>query len=311
MGKIYDVIILGAGPAGLSAAIYAGRSKLSVLLIEKGVDGGQISATDSIENYPGQMLEDETGVSLAKRMSIQADQFGVERVRDSIQSVVLNQDIKEFHGDKEVYRSRYAIIATGANARPIGCENEEAFKGQGISYCATCDANFFTGLHVYVAGGGDAAVEEAIYLTRFARKVTIIHRRDQLRAAKIIQERAFANPKIDFIWDSIIERAQGNGILQGITVKNVKTGESTEIEADPSDGMIGLFGFVGNQPNTEIFKGTLELDERGYIMTDEEMRTSVNGVFAVGDVRQKSVRQVITAAADGAIAAVHVSELCG
>ena len=310
MEKVYDVIILGAGPAGLAAAIYAGRSKLSVLLIEKGVDGGQISATDSIENYPGQMIEDETGVSLSARMSLQADKFGVERVRDSIHKVELEQDTKEFIGDKEVYRARYAIIATGANPRPIGCENEETYRGQGISYCATCDANFFTGLDVYVAGGGDAAVEEAIYLTRFAKKVTIIHRRDQLRAAKIIQERAFANPKIDFIWDSVIERVYGEGILQGITVKNVKTGHRTEIEADPEDGMIGLFGFVGNQPNTAMFQGVLELDERGYIKTDEEMYTNIEGVFAVGDVRQKSVRQVITAAADGAIAAVHVSEKC-
>ena len=310
MGKIYDVIILGAGPAGLTAAIYAGRSKLSVLLIEKGVDGGQISATDSIENYPGQMLEDETGLSLSKRMSTQAEMFGVERVRDSIHSVILNQDIKEFSGDKDVYRSRFAIIATGANARPIGCENEDVYKGQGISYCATCDANFFTGLDVYVAGGGDAAVEEAIYLTRFAKKVTIIHRRDQLRAAKIIQERAFSNPKIDFIWDSVIEQVHGEGILQGITVRNVKTGERKVIEADPSDGMIGLFGFVGNQPNTMLFKDILTLDDRGYIVTDEEMRTNIEGVFAAGDVRKKSVRQVITAAADGAIAAVHVSESC-
>ncbi|MDO4473903.1 MAG: thioredoxin-disulfide reductase [Eubacteriales bacterium] len=308
MEKLYDVIILGAGPAGLAAAIYAGRSKLSVLLIEKGVDGGQISATDSIENYPGQMIEDETGVSLSSRMGLQADKFGVERVRDSIHKVELEQDIKVFEGDKAVYRARYAIIATGAHPRPIGCENEETYRGQGISYCATCDANFFTGLDVYVAGGGDAAVEEAIYLTRFAKKVTIIHRRDQLRAAKIIQERAFANPKIDFIWDSIIESANGKGILQGLTIKNVKTGQRTEIEADPADGMIGLFGFVGNQPNTVMFQGILELDERGYIKTDEEMHTNIEGVFAAGDVRQKSVRQVITAAADGAIAAVHVSE---
>ena len=310
MENLYDVIILGAGPAGLAAAIYAGRSKLSVLLIEKGVDGGQISATDSIENYPGQLLEDETGISLSKRMSQQADRFGVERVRDSIHAVSFNHDVKEFHGNKDVYRSRFAIIATGANPRPIGCENEEKFKGQGISYCATCDANFFTGLDVYVAGGGDAAVEEAIYLTRFAKKVTIIHRRDQLRAAKIIQERAFANPKIEFLWDSVVERADGDGILQSITVKNVKTGERKQIEADAADGMIGLFGFVGNQPNTALFENVLKLDERGYIVTDEEMHTNVEGVFAVGDVRKKSVRQVITAAADGAVAAVHVSELC-
>lgn len=307
---VYDVMILGAGPAGLSAALYAGRSGLSVLLIEKGADGGQIAVTDEIENYPGQMPEGESGTSLIKRMSEQADRFGTVRVRDQIQSVDFSGEVKELQGEKETYRGRYVIIAAGAYARPIGCEGENKYRGSGISYCATCDANFFRDLEVYVAGGGDAAVEEAIYLTRFARKVTIIHRRNELRAVKSIQDKAFANPKIDFLWDSVVEEVHGAGILQGLTIRNVKTGEKTEIEADPKDGMIGLFGFVGNIPNSGLFQGVLELDEKGYIRTDEEMRTSVDGVYAAGDIRVKSVRQVVTAAADGAIAAVHVSGRC-
>lgn len=307
MDKVYDVMILGAGPAGLSAALYAGRSGLSVLLIEKGIDGGQIAATSEIENYPGQMLEGEDGTTLVKRMTTQAEKFGADRVRDVIRKAALSQEIKEFEGEKDTYRARYAIIASGAYARSIGCKGEEKFRGSGISYCATCDANFYTGLEVYVAGGGDAAVEEAIYLTRFARKVTIVHRRDQLRAVKSIQDKAFQNPKIAFLWDSVIEEVHGDGILQGIDIRNVKTGEITKIEADPADGMLGLFGFVGNVPNSGLFEGQIDMDERGYIRTDENMQTSLPGVYAAGDIRVKTVRQVVTAAADGAIAAVQIA----
>ena len=305
--KIYDVMILGAGPAGLSAALYAARGGLSVLVIEKGVSGGQIAATDAVENYPGQMLEGETGESLAERMALQAEHFGAVRVQDVITEAVLDGEIKEFRGQKETYSGRFAVLAMGASPRPIGCTGEMQFKGSGISYCATCDGNFFTGLDVYVAGGGDAAVEEAVYLTRFARKVTIVHRRDQLRAVQSIQDRAFKNPKIDFLWDSVVEEAFGEGVLQGLIIRNVKTGEQTRISADPSDGMLGLFGFVGNIPNSSLVNGTVEMDERGYIRTDEDMRTSLKGVYAAGDIRVKTVRQVVTAAADGAIAAVSIS----
>lgn len=307
MNMMYDVMILGAGPAGLSAALYAGRSGLSVLVIEKGTIGGQIAATDAIENYPGQMLENETGVSLTERMWLQAEKFGAVKVRDTILKAVLDGEIKELCGEKENYQARYVILAAGAAARPIGCKGEEKFRGSGISYCATCDANFFTGLEVYVAGGGDSAVTEAIYLTRFAKKVTIIHRRRQLRAAKSIQEKAFQNPKIDFLWDSVVEEVFGDGVLQGMTVRNVKTNETVKIEADPEDGMIGLFGFVGNIPNSELVRGMVDLDEGGYIRTDEDMCTSLEGVYAAGDIRVKEVRQVVTAAADGAVAAVNIS----
>lgn len=305
--KIYDVMILGAGPAGLSAALYAARGGLSVLIIEKGVSGGQIAATDAVENYPGQMLEGETGESLAKRMALQAEHFGAVRVRDVITEAALAQEIKELHGQKETYQGRFVILAMGASPTPIGCKGEAQYKGSGISYCAACDGNFFTGLDVYVAGGGDAAVEEAVYLTRFARKVTIVHRRDQLRAVKSIQEQAFKNPKIEFLWDSVVEEAFGEGVLQGLKIRNVKTGEQIQVTADPADGMLGLFGFVGNIPNSSLVKGMLDMDERGYIRTDEEMHTSLKGVYAAGDIRVKTVRQVVTAAADGAIAAVHIS----
>ena len=306
MSKVYDVIVLGAGPAGLAAGLYAGRSRLSTLVIEKGKDGGQIAITDDIENYPGQIVEGESGPSLIARMTQQCEKFGVERASDVINEVHLDGDIKVLKSAKAEYQSKTVIIATGAFARPIGCRGEKEFMGKGVSYCATCDANFFTDLEVYVAGGGDAAVEEALYLTKFARKVTIIHRRDELRAAKSIQEKAFANPKIAFLWDSVVEEVSGDGLLQTMTVKNIKTGEFTKIEADPKDGLFGLFGFIGMIPNTGVFADKVETDDKGYIKTDEDMHTNVPGVYAVGDVRVKSLRQVVTAVADGAIAAVQV-----
>ena len=309
MGKVYDVIIIGAGPGGLTAGLYAGRAKLSTLIIEKGQDGGQIATTDEIENYPGQNLEGETGPSLSERMAKQCEKFGCERVNDSIRSADFSGEIKKVTGTKDTYEGKTVIIATGANPRPIGCAGEQEFAGRGVSYCATCDANFFQGLEVFVVGGGDAAVEEAMYLTKFARKVTVIHRRDELRAAKSIQERAFRNDKLFFLWDSVVEELGGDGLLQKLTVRNVKTGELTTYEADEKDGLFGVFGFIGRIPNTELFRECgLTLNEAGYIPTDEEMHTNLDGVFAVGDIRVKSLRQVVTAAADGAIAAVQAEK---
>ena len=303
MEELYDVIILGGGPAGLTAGLYAGRGGLKTLLLEKGQDGGKIALTAELENYPGQLLEGETGLSLAGRMAEQCRRFGVERAADTIQSVRLDGPVKELTGERGTYRSRAVILATGAAPRPIGCENEARFVGQGISFCATCDGALFRGLEVYVAGGGDSAVEEAVYLTRFARKVTVIHRRDRLRAARSIQERAFANPKVAFLWDSVVVRAEGTDVLEAITVKNVKTGALSTLRADPADGMLGLFGFTGYTPNTGLFAGQLALEE-GYIKTGEDMGAGLPGVFAAGDVRRKSLRQVVTACADGAVAAV-------
>lgn len=304
MSEIYDVIILGGGPAGLTAGLYAGRGRLKTLLIEKGQAGGQITLSADIENYPGQILEGETGISLAARMAAQCDQFGTERKTDEILRVELSGDLKRLEGKKGRYQARSVILAAGASPRPIGCANEQTFIGRGVSYCATCDGAFFRDLNVYVAGGGDSAVAEAIFLTRFARKVTVIHRRDALRAAKALQEKAFAHPKIDFLWDSVVTRVDGGDVLQALTVKNVKTGEETVIRAPEADGMLGLFGFVGYLPNTALFEGQLPL-ENGYVPTDADMRTSVPGVFAAGDIRVKSLRQVVTACADGAIAAIQ------
>lgn len=304
MSKVYDVIILGGGPAGLTAGLYAGRSRLSTLIIEKGQDGGQIAITDEIENYPGQMVEGESGPSLIARMTEQAKKFGAERCSDVIKSVDLSGDVKKLVGTKSEYEAKCVIIATGAFPKPIGCENEGKFTGKGISFCATCDAAFFEDFEVYVVGGGDSAVEEAMYLTKFARKVTIIHRRDELRAAKSIQEKAFANPKIAFMWDSVVVKVDGDELLSTMTVKNTKTGELTEVKADEDDGLFGLFGFIGYNPNSQLFEGMLDM-EHGYIKTDDNMHTSIPGVFAAGDIRVKSLRQVVTAAADGAIAAMQ------
>ena len=304
MNNIYDVIILGAGPAGLAAGLYAGRSCLKTLIIEKGQDGGQIAITDEIENYPGQIVEGESGPSLIARMTEQCKKFGAERVSDMIKSVELEGEVKKLVGAKGEYLGKTVILATGAFPRPIGCKNEGKFVGKGISFCATCDANFFEDFEVFVVGGGDSAVEEAMYLTKFARKVTIIHRRDELRAAKSIQEKAFKNPKLFFMWDSVVEEVNGDELLNTMIVRNVKTGELTTVEADEEDGLFGLFGFIGMIPNSGLFEGIIDM-ERGYIKTDDNMRTNIPGVYAAGDIRVKSLRQVVTAAADGAIAAMQ------
>ena len=307
MSKIYDVIVLGAGPAGLTAGLYAGRSRLSTLIIEKGQDGGQIAITNEIENYPGQ-VEGDSGPSLIARMTEQCKHFGVERVSDMIKSVELTGEVKKLVGAKGEYEAKTVIIATGAFPRPIGCKNEGEFVGKGISFCATCDGSFFEDFEVYVVGGGDAAVEEAMYLTKFARKVTIIHRRNELRAAKSIQEKAFKNEKLDFMWDSVVDEVGGDdGILSRMVVKNTKTGELTTIEADPDDGMFGLFGFIGLLPKSDLFEGVIDMD-KGYIVTDADMHTNIPGVYAAGDIRVKSLRQVVTAAADGAIAAMQAEK---
>ena len=307
MSKIYDVIVLGAGPAGLTAGLYSGRARLSTLVIEKGQDGGQIAITNEIENYPGQ-VEGDSGPSLIARMTKQCEHFGVERVSDMIKEAQRTGPVKKLIGVKGEYEAKCVIIATGAFPRPIGCKNEGKFVGKGISFCATCDASFFQDLEVYVVGGGDAAVEEAMYLTKFARKVTIIHRRDELRAAKSIQEKAFKNEKLHFMWNTVVDEVDGeDDILSKMIVKNTKTGELTTIEADEDDGLFGLFGFIGLLPKSDLFEGVIDMD-KGYIKTDDNMHTNVEGVYAAGDIRVKSLRQVVTAAADGAIAAMQAEK---
>lgn len=303
---IYDIVIIGAGPAGLAAGSYAGRARMDTLIIEKAQVGGQISITDEIENYPGG-IEHETGPSLVARMAKQAEDFGAKRISDTIVDVQLEGDVKVVKGQKEEYYGKTVILATGAFPRPIGCPGEKEHIGRGVSYCATCDAAFFEDMEIYVVGGGDSAVEEALYLSKFGRKVTIIHRRDELRAAKSIQEKAFANPKIEFMFNSAVEEIKGEPLVSSMVIKNTVTGELTTVNANEDDGIFGIFVFVGFNPNTELFKDKVEM-EYNYIITDDNMKTNIPGVFAAGDLRVKSLRQVITAAADGAIAATQAEK---
>lgn len=296
MSHLYDCVIIGGGPAGLSAGIYASRSRMDTLLIERSKYGGQATTTDELENYPGS-IENCTGTSLTQRMKDQAVNFGTKFVKDEIIDVDLSGQIKVIKGKSDKYESKTVIIATGANPRLSGFKNERELRGRGISYCATCDADFFTDLDVAVIGGGDSAITEAIYLTKFAEHVTVIHRRDELRAVKSLQEKAFDNNKISFIWNSTVEEAIGDEILEELVIKNKLTGKKSKLKVN------GCFVFVGYTPISELFKDKVSMDERGYIITDADMGTNILGVFAAGDIRQKSLRQVITAAADGAIAA--------
>lgn len=300
---MYDLIILGAGPAGLSAGLYAGRSKLKTLIIEKSIEGGQISGTTDVENYPG--IKMISGLELGMEMKNQAENFGCEFISDTVLSVDLNNDIKKIKTSSGEYESKSVIIATGAKARHIGAPGEEEFAGRGISYCSTCDAAFYQDLDVYVIGGGDAALDEALFITKFAKHVYIIHRRDQLRASKSLQDRAFNNDKISFIWDSVVEEIKGDKIANELILKNLKTDKITSIKADKEP--FGIFVFIGYIPETKLFEGQLKM-ENGYIITDDEMHTNIPGVFAAGDLRKKTVRQVVTAAADGAIAGINAEK---
>jgi len=301
MSKIYDVAIIGGGPAGLSAGLYASRAKMSAVIIEKAKWGGQAATTEELENYPGS-IEHPTGPKLMERMKIQAEAFGTEMIKEEVAGFDLSNKIKTIKLSKNEIQARTVIYATGAQPMLLGAPGENELRGKGVSYCATCDADFFTELEVIVIGGGDAAVEEAIYLTKFADKVTIVHRREEFRAAKSIIEKAMSNEKINVIWNSVVEEIYGDGIVEGVKLKNIKSGETTDFRTD------GVFVFVGTKPITDIIKGHVELNPKGYIMADEELRTSVEGVFAAGDVRAKSLRQVITACSDGAIAAVNAEK---
>ncbi|MCL1992713.1 MAG: thioredoxin-disulfide reductase [Spirochaetes bacterium] len=300
---MYDIAVIGAGPAGLAAGLYAARAKLNVAIFEKLGEGGQLAITADIENYPGAQ-EGVTGAELAHRMKEQALHFGAKIVKDTINAVELAGKVKKITGAKERYEAKTVIIANGGKARPIGCPGEAELAGKGVSYCATCDANFFQDLEVFVIGGGDSALDEAMYLTKFARKVYIVHRRDEFRAAKSIQEKALKNPKIEVVWDSVVQEIKGDGVVESIVLKNVKTGEIKEHPASEDDGTFGIFPFIGFDPVSEIYKGQVTMDGSGYIVADENMKTNLPGVFAAGDIRVKALRQVVTAAADGAIAAV-------
>lgn len=303
---MYDVIIIGSGPAGLTAGLYASRAKLKTLIIEKLVDGGQIVGTADVENYPG-APEDTTGPSLIERMSTQAADFGAEKAYETVIEVDLDSEPKVVKTLDNEYKTKTVIIATGAKPKKIGCPGEDEFSGRGISYCATCDGPFSEGLHTYVIGGGDAAVEEAIFLTKFAKKVTIIHRRDSLRAAKSIQEKAFNNEKIDFMWNSQVVEIKGEKFIESFVVEDTVTGERKEVFPDEGQKRHSIFVFIGFNPNNELVKDKVEL-YMDYITTNENMETNIPGVFAAGDIRVKSLRQVVTATADGAIAAVSAEK---
>lgn len=301
--RIYDVAILGAGPAGLTAGIYAARAKLSAVIIDKGIDGGQIAVAHEIENYPGQAEERESGQQLTARMAAQAKRFGCERVSDLITSCELDGPVKTIHGAKESYRARTLILCTGAITRKLGCKNEEKYIGRGLSYCAVCDAAFFEGLDIYSVGGSSIALEEALFLSKFGRSVTVVHKGKRLSAGRELIERAEAAGNISVLLNTEITELGGAELLSEITLKDTLTGETRTVSASPEDGLLGCFCFTG-QRTTGMLDGLLEM-ENGYIRTDEKMASSVPGVFAAGDVRVTPLRQVVTACADGAIAAMQ------
>jgi thioredoxin reductase (NADPH) len=297
----HEVIIIGGGPAGLTAALYAARSRFSPLVIESALFGGQMTTTDLIENYPG-FPEGITGAELGGLMEEQAKRFGVESVVQEVIEVGLQEDIKVVKTQESTYLCEALIICTGTEYRKLGVPGEKEFTGKGVSFCSTCDGAFFKDCQIVVVGGGDSALTEAIYLTKFAKEVTIIHRRDALRGTKIYQERACANPKIKFLWNSVVQEIKGDKTVQSILVKNTKTNEVKEFETE------GVFLFVGLLPRTQFLKGLVKMDESGYIITDEKCETSVRGVFAAGDCRKQLLRQIATAVGDGATAAFAVEK---
>lgn len=292
----YDVIIIGGGPAGLTAGIYTSRARLKTLLIESYSVVCQAVTTDQIENYPG-FPEGINGFELIERFKKQAEKFGAEFIISEVKEVKEAKPGWEILTDDKSYTSRAIIIASGARPKRLGIPGEDKFRGKGVSYCGTCDGALFKNKEVVVAGGGDTALEEAIFLTRFAKKVTVIHRRNALRGTKILQERAFSNKKIEFVWDSVISEILGESKVSAVKVKNVKTGVEKDLSCD------GVFVFVGYTPNTAFLKDFLLLDESGYIIADDDCLTSKIGIFACGDCRKKLLRQVVTACGDGATAA--------
>lgn len=302
MSMVYDLVVIGAGPGGLSAGLYGARAKMNTLIIEKDRTGGQIATTDEVANYPGS-IQNATGPSLIARMVEQCDEFGAKRVKDTIEEVEFDGKIKVLKGKNEEYRAKAVVIATGATPRKLNVPGEKELTGKGVTYCATCDGAFFTDLEVFVVGGGDSACEEAMFLTKFARKVTILSRDPELTAAKSIQAKVLSHDKIEVKWNVEITELKGDGILESMTLKNRETGELTEFEADEEDGTFGVFIFVGFAPQTKLFEGKIEMD-RGYIPTSANMETNVEGVYAAGDCRVKVLRQVVTACGDGATATV-------
>ncbi|MDO9535030.1 MAG: thioredoxin-disulfide reductase [Bacillota bacterium] len=294
--KVYDMIILGGGPAGLTAAIYGGRANLEILIVEHMMSGGEIASTDKLDNYPG-FPEGITGSEFGQLLEQHALRFGAEMISASIDVIDTGGEIKKVSTSKGDYYGRTIVIATGTAPGLLGVPGEETLRGKGISFCATCDGFFFRDKKIAVIGGGDSAVKEAIYLTRFASEIVLIHRRNKLRAVPALQNQILQNPKVSFLWDTVVTEFRGDQALTTLATKNLKDSTVGELYVD------GAFLYVGRIPNTGFLKG-LEVDGQGYIITSEEMETSIPGVFAAGDVRRKYLRQVITAASDGAIAAM-------
>lgn len=295
----HDVVIVGGGPAGLTAGLYSGRAQLSTVIIEKGVVGGQIAQTEEVENYPG-FPEGVSGPELSHRMAEQAKKFGALIEHDEVTKVETDPQAGFWVRARDAdYHARAVIIAGGANPRLLGVPGEAEFYGRGVSTCATCDGFFYRGKRVVVVGGGDAAVEEGLFLTKFAARVTLVHRRDELRAHKAAQERAFANPKMDFVWDSIVTEVMGDdGVVTGVTLRDLKTGQESQLATD------GLFVYIGHEPNTDYLRGFIALRDSGYVDVREEIYTDVAGVFAAGDVSDEVYRQLGTSVGAGTRAAM-------
>ena len=310
--KIYDAIIIGGGPAGLTAGIYLSRARMNTLLIEKALPGGQATLTEIIENYPGFPLG-IAGPELMQRLEEQAVGFGLKIEYGEVEEIKIKEDkedkVRIVKINNKEHKTLTIILASGAEASKLEIPGEEELRGRGVSYCATCDAPFFKDQKIVVVGGGDTAIEEALYLTKFVREATIIHRRGRLRATRILQERVFSNKKINFTWDSVVTKILGKEKVEGVLVQNKKTGEEREISCQ------GIFVFVGNIPNSKFFNKLIKLDKKGYILTDNNMMTSQEGIYACGDVRKKLLRQVVTACGEGATAAFaaqkYIEELKG
>ncbi|MCC2930867.1 thioredoxin-disulfide reductase [Bacillus mojavensis] len=297
--KIYDVIIIGAGPAGMTAAVYTSRANLSTLMIERGIPGGQMANTEDVENYPG--FESILGPELSNKMFEHAKKFGAEYAYGDIKEIVDGKEYKVVKAGSKEYKARAVIIAAGAEYKKIGVPGEKELGGRGVSYCAVCDGAFFKGKELVVVGGGDSAVEEGVYLTRFASKVTIVHRRDKLRAQSILQARAFDNEKVDFLWNKTVKEIhEENGKVGKVMLVDTVTGEESEFTTD------GVFIYIGMLPLSKPFENLGITNEEGYIETNDRMETKVEGIFAAGDIREKSLRQIVTATGDGSIAAQSV-----
>ena len=299
--KKYDVLIIGGGGAGLTAALYTSRAKLSTLLLEKLVPGGQIALTDTVENYPG-FPEGITGPEISQRMEDQAKRYGTEVVYQEVKSIAKVNGEFQIKSAEGSYQGRSVILAAGASFRMLGIPGERELTGKGVSYCATCDGAFFKEKEIVVVGGGDSALQEGLFLTRFATKISVVHRRDTLRASPILQERAKNHPKINFIWDTVVEKVKGDRKVEGVTLKNLKTQQVRDFRTD------GFFVFIGHDPNTSFLKSFVELDEKGYIQADPFTRTSIPGVFAAGEIRAGAVKQLVAACGEGCEAALAAQE---